>query len=440
MKNIFNIIFATLLLASCADLNELDPINSVPTETAITDRASALAAINGVYDEMQDATLVFDGYLAFPQFFSDECNATGTFPSRLEMSIFNVQTSNTTLAAVYTDFYDVINVANNVIELIPLVEDEAFTQEERDDIVGQAKFMRAQMFMYLTAFWTDVPLVLQPTKEVGDVLNVPLSTQAEIYTQVESDLNDAIGSLTSATGPARASVQAAQALMARAKLYQGKYGEAKTFATSALADADITQVPYLQDRIYTLEFTSTDGNSLGFFYGTADLGGRYSIGPTATFINSFEAGDTRFAATIDSASFANPYFIKYPSFSAANSGTAVDPVLFVRHSEMVLIIAEVEARDGNFTAANTQLNKVRTRAGLPDEDLGTGDFVEKILQERFVEFGGEGAFRLIDLRRTGKAVEKLGALGYEDCDAKWPIPQRDIDRNINIVQNDCCNC
>jgi len=440
MKNIFSILLVTLVLASCADLDELAPVNSVPTETAITNRASALAAINGVYDELQDGTLVFDGYLAFPQFFSDECDATGTFPSRLEMSIFNVSTSNATLAAVYTDFYDVINVANNVIELIPIVEDESFTQEERDDIVGQAKMIRAQMYMYLVSFWSEVPLITQPTKDVGEVLNVALSSTEAIYTQIESDLNDAIGSLTSATGPARASVQAAQGLMARAKLNQGKYGEAKSFATTALADADVSQVPYMDDRIYTLEFTSTDGNSLGFFYGTADLGGRYSIGPTQTFINSFEAGDLRFAATIDSSSFANPYFIKYPSFSAANSGTAIDPVLFIRHSEMALIIAETEARDGNFTAANDQYNKVRARAGLPAGDLGAGDFIEMILQERFVEFGGEGALRLIDLRRTGKALDKLSPLGYQDCDDVWPIPQRDIDRNINIVQNDCCNC
>lgn len=427
-------------MASCADLDELAPVNAVPTETAITNRASALAAINGVYDELQDATLVFDGYLAFPQFFSDECNATGTFPSRLEMSIFNVSTSNTTLAAVYTDFYDVINVANNVIELIPLVVDDSFTESERDDVVGQAKMIRAQMYMYLVSYWSEVPLITLPTKDVGEVLNVALSSTEAIYAQIESDLNDAIGSLTSPAGPARASVQAAQGLMARAMLNQGKFGEAKSFATAALAGADVSQVPYMGDRIYTLEFTATDGNSLGFFYGTADLGGRYSIGPTETFINSFEAGDLRFAATIDSSSFANPYFIKYPSFSAANSGTAIDPVLFIRHSEMALIIAETEARDGNFEAANDQYNKVRARAGLPTGDLGAGDFIEKILQERFVEFGGEGALRLIDLRRTGKALEKLSPLGYQECDDVWPIPQRDIDRNINIVQNDCCNC
>lgn len=55
------------------------------------------------------------------------------------------------------------------------------------------------------------------------------------------------------------------------------------------------------------------------------------------------------------------------------------------------------------------------------EDLGDGDFVEKIYQERFVEFGGHGAFRLLDLRRTGKALDKLGDLGSEEWYAAWPL-------------------
>jgi len=71
-----------LLHTACADLDELAPINSIPAETAINNTASAQAALNGVYDEIQDGTLVFDGWLALPQFFSDEADATGTFPSK----------------------------------------------------------------------------------------------------------------------------------------------------------------------------------------------------------------------------------------------------------------------------------------------------------------------------------------------------------------------
>jgi hypothetical protein len=47
---------------------------------------------------------------------------------------------------------------------------------------------------------------------------------------------------------------------------------------------------------------------------------------------------------------------------------------------------------------------VINRVGLPAEDLGDGDFVKKTLQERFVEFGGEGAFILLDLQKKRQST------------------------------------
>ena len=40
--------------------------------------------------------------------------------------------------------------------------------------------------------------------------------------------------------------------------------------------------------------------------------------------------------------------LKYPSFDAANAGAATDPIFFIRHAEMVLIIAEAAAEQGDF--------------------------------------------------------------------------------------------
>ena len=155
---------------------------------------------------------------------------------------------------------------------------------------------------------------------------------------------------------------------------------------------------------------------------------------------AFEQDDPRFLATIDTSSAAVPYGVKYPDFAAGFSDTATDPIFFIRHAEMVLIIAEAYAEMGNFTEANNWFNQVRQRVGMPDITLDASNFVDAILQERFVEFGFEGPFRLIDLRRKGKAEEVLGPIGYDACDDVWPLPQRDVDRNPNLEQNDCCNC
>ena len=137
MKKLLYISALYLCCFACADLEELAPINSIPTDQAITDRASAQAALTGVYDGLQESD--FDRWLSLAQYFSDEANATGTFLSRLEFGNLNVFPANTTMGTVFTEIYENINEANNVIDLVPKVEDDGFSQAERDDIVGQAK-------------------------------------------------------------------------------------------------------------------------------------------------------------------------------------------------------------------------------------------------------------------------------------------------------------
>jgi len=248
------LVVISLGLFSCADLEDVTPINSIPTEAAITSEASAKAALNGVYSEVQDGTLVFDGWLALPQFFSDEADATGTFPTRLEFGNLNVFPANSTMAAVFTDLYDVINVANNVITLVPGVTEDGFTEGEKNNIVAEAKFLRAQCYLHLVTLWQEVPLVLTPTSDVGEVLNVAVSSQDDTYNQIKTDLNDAVANLTAATSTFRASQQAANALLARVALYQGNWAEAQSKAEGVLgADFDLTTVPYLDDQIYSLD-------------------------------------------------------------------------------------------------------------------------------------------------------------------------------------------
>ena len=104
MKKLLYISALYLCCFACADLEELAPINSIPTDQAITDRASAQAALTGVYDGLQESD--FDRWLSLAQYFSDEANATGTFLSRLEFGNLNVFPANTTMGTVFTEIYE----------------------------------------------------------------------------------------------------------------------------------------------------------------------------------------------------------------------------------------------------------------------------------------------------------------------------------------------
>lgn len=438
MKYINKLFLVILVLSfgACTDLDDIDPINSIPTDAAINNLASAEAAVNGVYSAMQGGS--FDTWLSLAQYFSDECDFTGTFPTRLEFANFNVFPANGTMAGAFSGLYTVINNANTVEARLPLVTDVTLTPELLNNFVAEARFVRAYCYLHLTMLFGDVPLVLTPTVEVGDVLNVPNSTRAAIISQVIADATFAEENLTG-TNPARATVASASALIARASLYSSDNATALSKAEEVIAGVDLTTRTYLEDIVFSLNYTSVDGNSLGFFYAPASLGGRHSIEPSATLRAAYEEGDIRRDLSIDDAG-AIPFGTKYDDYAAAVAGSGTDPLLFIRFGEVFLIAAEAAAQTGDFAKANTYYNQVRARAGLAEKTLDSGNFIDLILAERFVELAMEGPHRLIDLRRTGKALDVLGPLGYESCDDFWPLPQRDIDRNPNLQQNACCNC
>ncbi len=443
IKQLVNLTMGVVLVAGISGcdtyaLDAVQPIDSVPLDLAVTDAKSAGAARAGVYDELQDADLTFDGYIASYTYFSDDTDWTGTFPTRAQFDTYNVLPSNGTMAAFWGAYYEVINTANNLLNILPSVEDASLTDETRNSFLAEARFGRAIAYFHLVTGWGGVPLILTPTVGVGEELNVPASSAELVYEQVISDAQfaaDNLGSGTLGMNP-----EAANALLARVALMQGRYEDAGNFATSAIGeDYDLTDVPYLEDEIFYLEFSSTDGQSNAFFFGPDALGGRYSIAPSAKLFDAYEDGDTRKALSVDTLG-GRRYGLKYNDFSAA-AGSQSDPIYFFRAAEQVLILSEVAARNGDFDTAEMWINQVRTRSGLDDiEDMDDSNYLDYILQERYVELAMEGGFRLWDLRRTGRAVDVLGPDGYDPCDAVWPFPQSNIDTNTALEQNNCCNC
>lgn len=106
-----------------------------------------------------------------------------------------------------------------------------------------------------------------------------------------------------------------------------------------------------------------------------------------------------------------------------------------RFSETLLNAAELAARLGQDGSA--WLKEVRDRA--KSQDIGTS--LDDIIEERHKEFVGEGK-RYWDLVRTGKAVTVLKAANHDyrsndwtESKKYWPIPQSEIDKDPNLVQN-----
>jgi hypothetical protein len=230
-----------------------------------------------------------------------------------------------------------------------------------------------------------------------------------------------------------ASREAAQALMARVKLAQGKNGEAAEYAermiNSGLFQLDrFEKIFRKQDNkevIFAFESLTEESSitlSTLFYTYSHSVKGSYVYKPTDEVMNMYEAGDNRKAMSIDTYTNLN-VINKYPSGQA---GT--DPVIIVRLAEMYLISAEAQGLNGL-----NRLNQLRAARNLPALNPATvEEYQQAVALERRRELLAEG-FRWYDLVRTGKAVSELGIEWFRQ---KFPVPDYERLVNENLGQND----
>ncbi|WP_297063686.1 RagB/SusD family nutrient uptake outer membrane protein [uncultured Duncaniella sp.] len=125
----------------------------------------------------------------------------------------------------------------------------------------------------------------------------------------------------------------------------------------------------------------------------------------------------------------------------------------IRLGDVILMLAEAYNEKGELDKAVTEVNKIRTRVGMPGLNSGATwlavgskeEMAGRIMRERAFELAGEGQ-RYWDLRRWGKLEESVknatdiyGNLmytrSYQERHELWPIPLVELDRNKNLTQN-----
>lgn len=120
------------------------------------------------------------------------------------------------------------------------------------------------------------------------------------------------------------------------------------------------------------------------------------------------------------------------------------PLMFpiIRYADVLLMRAEAEYNLGNAAVAKTYLKKITDRAGFAanytDQFSGQA-LLDEILKQRMVELLFEGT-RVSDLIRLDKFKPPyVGTYTGSVWDEKLkvlPIPQRELDYNKNLIQND----
>jgi tetratricopeptide (TPR) repeat protein len=437
----------TLLFSACDEKLHLPPAQAVDQDVALESDANVKTVLVGAYDQVSSSRLYGGILMLLPEMLSGnkEIRWQGTYSEPREVFNKNIFTNNLYVTELWTDAYEVINTANNVLEAIPVVN-----EEDQGRVRGEALFLRGSMFFELTRLYGQpyvagntnsdlaVPLVLTPTRGIEESSYVSRNTVQEAYTQVLEDLTTA-ESLLPETNGFFATKAAASAMLSRVYLQMERFADARDAADRAIVSSGknlnaaygdaFNNTQNTTEDIFAIQVSAQDGeNHMQMFYSIPEFGGRDGdVVPLQAHFNLYEAGDDRLKLfyTGNGDNRIGKWKIQYTNLS------------IIRVAEMYLTRAEGNLREGTAIGATPleDLNRIRQRVKLPLKATAT---LEDILKERKLELAHEGHF-LHDVKRTkGRIADNTSSefYPYDDPRLVFPIPQREIDANSNLVQNE----
>lgn len=434
----------TFFISSCTN-NFLD----IPSEMTLSSpiyyksQSDFEQAINGAYAPLRGMYNGNEGAWGMGELRSDNTtykfnpNDRGTTQGEY-IKDFIEQADNRIPLNKWKSNYSIISRVNHLLEPIDGVE---FNESVKNNIKGQAYFLRAFAYLDLVQYFGSVPLHLVPVKTLEET-SLPLSPVEDIYNQIIADAQQAANLLQD-----KASQEAGRATSGAAKMLLGNvYINLKKWSEAEAVLKEVTGYELLQDyskiyetsnknnqeSVFEIQFKEgTEGFASGFFYtflpqpisaeeitaitGIAESARTiegYNI-PTPDIIAAYESDDLRKDASVGTL-IANsepcPYIKKY-CHAHALSGNTNDNWPVYRYAETLLFLAEAANEQNKTNEALNYLNRVRQRAGLNDcTASGQNGIREAILKERRVELAFENK-RWLDLARSGKAEGIMKAYG-----------------------------
>ncbi|MBB3839745.1 hypothetical protein FHS57_003756 [Runella defluvii] len=358
-------------------------------------------------------------------------------------------TANDNVLQHYRLDYQIIARTNQVLALIDKVD---FNADSKNNLKGQALYLRAFAYFQLVQLFGKVPMHLTPVATREEAAS-PLATTEQLYAQIEKDALEASKLLfnKSKQEAGRVTSGTAKTLLANLYLIQKKWSNAEAVAKDVVTNDGYKLMPDYNDA-----FTTTTGNknnaesvfevqymegSAGyngnFIYrivptpitaaelqpitGTSNpqsLSGENNNIPTPDVIAAYEAGDKRKDISIGYVTLSQslrdnkvyPYIKKFARAHSLHNNTGQNIPVY-RYSEVLLFLAEALNEQGKTAEAAPYLNQVRTRAGLAATTATSqADMREAIFKERRVELAFENK-RWFDLVRTGRAKAVITAYG-----------------------------
>ncbi len=487
---VLGMLFIGGIIGSCSeDRLNLRPINDTEADFFKTE-TDFVASVGGIYAKLGDRYTFNNnnpehGFWLLP---GDDITTNGGF--RVNFEVFSSLESGVgALAHHYGIAYQTIARANTFLDKVRNEEIVSVitTANLADNLEGEALFLRGFMNLFLWNYFGTAPLINQRITST-DGITPPNSTDTELIDQAIEDFQTAAALLPTAwdaSNRGRVTKNSAYGMLGKALVIRGSWTGANADYTSAItAFGNISGASLMADFTDNFDVLEENNSESLFEYQSSNVGtdnvwlsndnfssiGTFSaywgfyenhwsmfgkppyIG-TDKLINAFEAGDPRAALTVDPGDSRIQKYWTNDQKTGTGVGSFNNPRI-LRYADVLLLWAEALNETGDQDGAIALINQVRTRArnmdvtGVPaDRPNGANQSQVRqwVMDERFLELAGEEGHRWIDLRRWHKA----GHINLDSFDFSsnqtleidlpkhllYPIPNSELDRNPNVVQN-----
>ncbi|HEY4110538.1 RagB/SusD family nutrient uptake outer membrane protein [Puia sp.] len=466
----------TAILPACNKTIDKNPISSLTTTNFYQTAKDAESGLTGAYNSLYQQYYIWD-YQTNGDAQADNCYAGGNNPDNFAIDNFTLNALNGNVTRDWQGLYYGVANANAVLDNVPAINDVTWNGNTRkQQILAEAKFLRALHYFNLVTTYGDVPLVITNNGNVYP----PRTAAATVYIQIENDLISADSSLLPASGSnpnsGRATQGSADALLAKVYAQQGKYDSCLIWCNKVLANNYYSLLPNYADlfdgnhkntveSLFEIQHGSASGTTnygpelLLPFSLTGDTWAKFNL-PTNDLIQAFRSeNDTvrldasvYFSVAADTSGAIPPPYTKFPvpfayKWKQAAGYNSPDNQILIRLADIILLKAEALNQTGQPAQAIPLINQIRTRVHLPNTTAVTQtDVAAAILKERRLELALEG-HRWLDLLRAGanytisvmnSQVDPSGSpLNYGLTTNKlvWPVPQSERDLDVNLSQN-----
>ena len=220
------VVSTAAVFTSCNDALDTNPRPTEMTSATFPGKSgdveSELAAIYSIMNTMGGGDSDTQNPFFWWEVMSDNCYGSGGLQDNKVKSLHHlVEMNSNQYEMPFTLLYGGISRANNTIETIDNVvwTDKDKENNLRDQLLGEAFFMRGLYTLWLTQLFGDVPLITQTT--ITPEIQKQVSAEEVIYPQILSDFTSGISLMgtTRGHGDGHANKYAAEAFIARAYMF-----------------------------------------------------------------------------------------------------------------------------------------------------------------------------------------------------------------------------